>query len=353
MKAHAVRITCFSILLILGLALTGCNRPTSDASPTMNVTQAYQTVEVLLTDSVGQTPTVTTAPETEIPTTESGEPGTTSEPASNTETPGVEETSEPAQACNQAAAAFPKIDITIDDDTEMAPGETFTKIWRVVNIGTCTWGNGYAVVYFSGEKLAASDWIPLERVVAPNESIDIAVDMTSPSEPGEYQSNWKLSTDDSKLFGIGPGGESPFWVRIIVVQVETPTPTASPQPTETPVVAASGPAVLAADDTIDLDSNQVNGGTVDLTFSMTPGDDPLYELVPQGSTSLAVFGAGQPSLSDCQNAALTAAPLNMADLSDTYICYETNMGLPGWLLIDSLDTEGPSVSIQMLTWSLP
>lgn len=353
MKTHLIKTSCLTVCFILGLLLTGCNRPSSDSAPTMNVTQAYQTVEAMLTDSVGLTATPTTKSATAVPATESPGSGTTSEAAQPTEAPGSVETMAPAPACNQAAAAFPKIDITIDDDTEMPPGDTFTKIWRLVNIGSCTWGDDYAAVYFSGEKLSASSRVPLENIVAPNESIDIAVDMTAPTEPGEYQSNWKISTDDGILFGIGPGGESPFWVRIIVVELETPTPTATPLPTATPIVAASGAGVMVHEDTIDLDSLLLNTGTSDMTFTYTAGDEPLYELVPQGTASIAVFGTEQPAISDCQNAALDSVPVNTVDLAGTYLCYETDLGLPGWVLIDALDTDTHSVSLQFLTWSLP
>jgi hypothetical protein len=43
-------------------------------------------------------------------------------------------------------------DGTVPDDTGFAPGEVFTKVWRVRNSGTCTWGAGTQLVFAPGER---------------------------------------------------------------------------------------------------------------------------------------------------------------------------------------------------------
>jgi hypothetical protein len=130
-----------------------------------------------------------------------------------------------------AAAGHP-IDVTIPDGTVMAPGESFSKTWRLENVGSCTWTRFYAVVFFSGNSLNAHQTNYLPAEVEPGETIDLTVDMEAPMEAGEYQSNWMLSNADGELFGIGPNGDAPFWARIIVVpsETETPTPTNTPTP---------------------------------------------------------------------------------------------------------------------------
>ena len=140
-------------------------------------------------------------------------------------------------ACDQAAPGYPSIDATIDDDTEISPGKSFTKIWRLSNEGSCTWSKDYAAVWFSGEKLGEALSVPLGRQVRPGESVEISVDMVSPATAGTYQSNWKLRNAGGVLFGIGPNGDAPFWVRIVVVQTETNTPTATP--TFTPTITVT------------------------------------------------------------------------------------------------------------------
>ena len=49
------------------------------------------------------------------------------------------------RACDQAAFIR---DVTVPDGSPFAPGETFTKTWRLQNTGTCTWTtSNYTLVY--------------------------------------------------------------------------------------------------------------------------------------------------------------------------------------------------------------
>ncbi len=337
-------------LVLLALSLTGCNMPSQQAEQhDVAVTQAYQTVEALLTQGVAQTPTVTL---TLAPA------GSTQTATSGPQSPATEEppTASPTleTKCDQAAAAYPKIDITIEDDTEMAPGESFTKVWRVVNVGTCTWTPDYAVVWFSGEQLEASRSLPLNVTVPPGQSVDISVDMVAPQEPGTYQSNWKLRNAAGELFGIGPEGQAPFWVRIKVIEIATETPTPTPTITPTPEAQASGAVTLVLSDTLDLDALLVNAGGVDLAFQAVGEDEVRFFLVPLGAVLLGVYGDSQPALSTCQQAALAAQPVRVDALPlGSYLCYRTDLGLPGWARLEALDTVNGSLALQILTWKLP
>jgi hypothetical protein len=151
------------------------------------------------------------------------------------------------------AAGIP-FDVTIPDDTVMQPGQSFTKTWRLVNNGTCKWTRLYAVVFFSGNPMGAQQTQYLNAEVLPGQSIDVSVEFIAPFESGTYQSNWMLQSQAGELFGLGPNGDAPFWVRIQVVGPETPTqtptstlsgsetatltltPTPTPTITETPVL---------------------------------------------------------------------------------------------------------------------
>jgi hypothetical protein len=237
----------------------------------------------------------------------------------------------------------------------MERGQEFTKIWRLVNVGTCIWTTEYAAVWFSGEQLSANDSIALSENIGPNQSVDIAVEMSAPSEPGTYQSNWKLRNANDELFGIGPNGESPFWVRIIVIEGATSTPTFTPTITATPVVQVSGSVTLTPADALDLDNNQINSGGEDLIYeSVGSEDEPQHQLAPQGRSLLGVFGEAQPTLAQCQEATLTGSPLVVEDLSlGSYLCYRTNLGLPGWAYLNEFNSEDATLTLEILTWSLP
>jgi hypothetical protein len=119
------------------------------------------------------------------------------------------------------AAGVP-FDVTIPDDTVMQPGQSFTKTWRLVNNGTCKWTRLYAVVFFSGNPMEAHQTNYLNAEVLPGQSIDVSVEFIAPFESGTYQSNWMLQSQAGELFGLGPNGDAPFWVRIQVVGPPTP-----------------------------------------------------------------------------------------------------------------------------------
>ncbi len=350
-----------SVFLGLGLTgiLAGCNMPGAASSQAnLDVTQAYQTIQAKLTFAVGQTPVGTSSPTGSEPSptaTISPQEDASVTPTQNS-TINATVTTNPqvtADSCDLAAAGYPKIDITIEDDTAMEPGESFTKIWRVENVGTCTWTKDYDAVFFSGEIMDASSSQPLESSVVPGSSIDISVNMVAPAQAGTYQGNWKLRNADGVLFGIGPGGESPFWVRIKVISDVAETVTIAPSPTPTAEVQASGSITLVLDDGLDLDNLSVNAGNPDLRYRTTI-IDLRYQLFPVIGVTVSVFGDSQPTLSDCQTANLANAPIFLNDLPvGTYICHRTNLGLPGWTRFDGIDPDTEMVTLLVLTWKMP
>jgi hypothetical protein len=120
-------------------------------------------------------------------------------------------------------------DVTILDGTLMEPGAAFTKVWRVRNIGTCTWTTNYALLFVYGDTLGGSAVVPLAGNVSPNETVDVSVALSAPTEPGAYQSFWKLRNSTGMVFGVVESEDGTFWVRFIV-------PGAPPPPTDTAVV---------------------------------------------------------------------------------------------------------------------
>jgi hypothetical protein len=119
-----------------------------------------------------------------------------------------------AIACNWAQYVK---DVTVPDGTVFAPGQAFTKTWRLRNIGSCSWMPGYSLVFHSGDRMHTRSTVPLNVTVFPGATVDVSVDMIAPSQPGQYRSYWMLSTTTGQLFGIGARADSPFWVDIQVV----------------------------------------------------------------------------------------------------------------------------------------
>lgn len=356
------------LFLLVFSSLAGCTLPGAPApSPTINFTQVYQTVEAMLTQTLPAAPPQTSQP---APTSsQQVDPSSTEIPTQSVSTTPSTLPGNPTVTalCDIAAAGSP-IDVTIPDDTVMQPGEAFTKIWKLVNAGSCAWTKDYTAVFFYGELMGALEAVPLGEYVQPGQTVEIAVEMVAPSQPGSYQSNWKLRNPGGVFFGIGPNGDAPYWVRIQVVEPTagtlTPTvqpshtsaPTDTPAPTETstapPPVQVSATISLLIEDVLDLDTGEVNPGDGhDLAYRME--GDNYHWLFPKEEAQLGVYGTLQPDLLACQSASMSAAPIAVESLSvGTYLCYRTGQGAPGWLLFSGIG-ENCLLSLQLLTWVAP
>lgn len=105
-------------------------------------------------------------------------------------------------------------DVTVPDDTVLAAGESFEKTWRLQNAGTCTWGPDYSLVSAGGNAMSGPERLPLAQVVKPGELLEVSVRLVAPAAAGVYRSDWQLQSGDGYRFGSG--GESPFYVQIVV-----------------------------------------------------------------------------------------------------------------------------------------
>jgi hypothetical protein len=255
--------------------------------------------------------------------------------------------------CDLAQAGRP-IDITIPDDTRVYPGQYISKTWRLVNAGTCTWSVEYAVVWFSGYDMGLMRSQAFNTRVLPGNSIDVTIEMVAPMTPGTYQSNWKLRNDQGQLFGIGPNGDSPFWVRVVVVPLYTPTVTPPPPtPTPTPAIVASGFSALKLGEGVDLDTGQFNQPeSNDISFTLL--DETVPHLVPENGARLVYFGSTLPSIEDCRLAPVGDTPIQFDLLqSGTYLCYRTTLGLPGRIYLTNIDFQNNLLNLEFVTWALP
>jgi hypothetical protein len=199
-------LKCFVCLILLTtLALTGCNLPAPETpAPDLGATAAAQTVAVQLTQPVG---------ETAAPATSGPDVTDTPAPSATPQTPTVTLTPTQDPDCNRAEFVS---DVTVNDGTQFEPGETFTKTWRLRNSGSCDWKTEYALAFKDGDKMGASDTVPLPGVVPAGSEVDLSVELTAPEVSGSYQGNWMLQNDESELFGIGEDADEFFWVQIVV-----------------------------------------------------------------------------------------------------------------------------------------
>jgi hypothetical protein len=107
-------------------------------------------------------------------------------------------------------------DVTIPDNTALAPGQTFRKTWRIQNAGSCAWNSGYQLVYSGGDQMGTNYAVNLPGAVAPGATVDISIDLTAPSNYGSFQSFWKLRSPSGTLFGTSNSENDAIWVKIVV-----------------------------------------------------------------------------------------------------------------------------------------
>ncbi len=123
--------------------------------------------------------------------------------------------------CNKASFIS---DVSIPDGTTLAPGQTFTKTWRIQNVSPCPWSTDYGILFVDGTSMG-NQGVRFTSPIAPGQMADVSVPMVAPSAPGTYQSFWVL-TDGYNIFGTGPDSKTPLWLRVNIKS----TPGATPDP---------------------------------------------------------------------------------------------------------------------------
>lgn len=329
--------TVLSISAFLLLSLAACNGLTPDFQATLT-TQAggiYPTIAARLSETPRSGTSAQNGAQASTPM-----PTLTAPVAVNIPTETI--------PCDRAAGGTP-IDITIPDGSVLQPGEDFTKTWRLMNTGSCAWTENYAVVWFSGDDLGDVHERLLKTRVEPGQAIDLSVDMQAPVDARSYYSYWKLRNEAGQMFGLGPGGESPFWVMIEVLPVSTLTPAGLPTAEATPATFSSGVVALLVGEGLDLDAATKSA---DETADLGLNGEPDAALAPLNGSALNVYGDRLPLVEDCLPTVDTL-PLPVASLMEgQYLCYISNEGYPGYVRLLSTGTDG-EVILEFHTWATP
>jgi hypothetical protein len=290
------------LIILFSLLLGACNLP--GAQPTENPfpTFAAQTVEARLTAAVEDNPPPDLPEATDTP-----QPEPTPEPTgSPTNTAIPTQTDVP---CDRAAFVS---DVTIPDGTLLGPDDDFTKTWRLRNTGSCSWNASYDLIFKEGDAMGGPASQELTSgTVSPGQTVDISVDLTSPSSTGEYRS-----------------------------------PTATPYP----VLASDGDLQLDQTNSVDLDTGTIGGSGTDLWFHAVSASIKYFE--SENGAKFKLMTESQPSLSDCQDASLGDVQILIGDISSGDVfCYKTNQGNYGRLEVEGITPSSPqTMTIDFKTW---
>ena len=356
------KISGFLSGLIILVACVSCSFPAAGTeTPLPNPTRVYATISAQLTATVygyTYTPTLPVPTPNTLVTASHAPSQTPSASPTRTAADVSSATLKPTQTqipCDLAAPGRPSVDVTIPDGMHMLPGESFSKTWRLLNAGSCIWTANYAIIWFSGEKFSAVREQAFSSTVKPGQSVDITVDMVAPKLAGAHQSNWKLRDARGVLFGIGPNGDAPFWVRIEVEEIATSTalPQPSPTLTATPEAFTKGMINLEVGKPADLDTGKINSGAGD-DIGLQKLTASSFQLAPLNGASLAKIGEQTPTDLDCRSSELSDTPVPAGELKEgATFCYRTTQGLPGYLRIRTLALKDNKIAIDYLTWAIP
>ena len=114
-------------------------------------------------------------------------------------------------------------DVTIPDNTQVTPGQSFTKTWQVSNTGSCAWESGFIFNVVGGDAMGGVA-VTLNQTVEPGRQYEFSVPMVAPTDKtGELKGTWRLADANGNFFGDGV---------YVVVEVGG---AATAAPTETPV----------------------------------------------------------------------------------------------------------------------
>ena len=187
MSNKTKKVFFLSLIFAVIFACTFPSSPPEENDPNIVFTAAAQTAAVQLTQRAAQVrvDTATPLPPLSPPTLA---------PSATKALPSITPTED---NCDKAKFIS---DVTVPDGTVFTPGETFTKTWRVKNIGTCTWTTGYALVFNNGAQMGGGSPHAMMGNVAPEATVDISVNMTAPSTDGEYTGNWQIRNTSNVLF---------------------------------------------------------------------------------------------------------------------------------------------------------
>ena len=273
-----------ALILLMCLGLTACNLP---ANRQPNYEAMQQTSVVMTVDALKTQIAVESTPSVPQIATNTAQPLPSETPTATT-APTITATPEPSYRAGNV------IDVTYADNTVVKPGESFTKTWKLTNMGTGTWTPNFKLVFISGDAMGAPASKAIGKTVAPGQSVELSVSLVAPSTPKTYQGKWMLQTESGTNFGIGENAAGTFWVKVVVQ--DTFAITNAVLSTTVTDAAASCPATV----TVKADITAKAAGTATYYFITSLGNSPTYSSVftAAGTLTSTTYTFQVPSTQD-------------------------------------------------------
>ncbi len=101
-------------------------------------------------------------------------------------------------ACTNNAVMISDLDMP--DGTVLAPNQSFNKVWRLLNNGTCAWSAGYQLAFVAGEAMMPGTAVAVPPTTQ-GATADVKLAMTAPANPGPHVGMWQMRDAKGVLFG--------------------------------------------------------------------------------------------------------------------------------------------------------
>jgi Ig-like domain from next to BRCA1 gene len=243
------RLALISVLAILIFIACGVSTVQQSSLPVPAETLAAQTWSVMQTvAALSATPTNTPKPITDTPTPTQTPTNTSTPTSTNTPIPPLTErptnTPQPTATNTVAVPTVTKIPagsgggtggggggggsgggsnvpclaaklirhVTIPDGEILPRNQSFVKVWRIQNIGSCTWNSSTILTPYGFYDPFFGIPVRLYQNVRPGKTIDIPVNLVTPSSEGNYTGLWVLESSDETFADQG----EPFRVNVNV-----------------------------------------------------------------------------------------------------------------------------------------
>jgi hypothetical protein len=181
-----------TLIFIAIILLSTCGPSDSETTPEINADVIH--TEAVATYLADQTQTALISLATSMPTFTSASLATET-PASETATIIAPPTAPPCYKL-----LYKKVE-TIPDGTQMDPGQTFTKMWRVQNNGGCAWAPGFKFSLIGGEAMGGAT-LTLTESVQVGAITELSIEMVAPSDKtGLVAGTWQMSDANGAYFG--------------------------------------------------------------------------------------------------------------------------------------------------------
>ena len=147
-----------------------------------------------------------------------------------------------AAQINKSQLAYQTVDFSnsAGDFTNMQPNRRFSGIWTLRNTGSSAWSGDFQVAYLDAklnetmqmvpDQMGAQSTMTLKEItgrdsVAPGETVNLQIDLTSPNKPGTYAFHWTMRDENGRSFG------GTRWLTVTVVGSQIVDPIKEPTTT--------------------------------------------------------------------------------------------------------------------------